>query len=144
MSRILKYVVICAISVFVPFAVIVSIPRNSIVVSDQPKGQAIHLSRVELAKGGFVLINALDKTTNLPDEMKILNIPVYLPAGIYKDMTVLLNNDALIEESGVSVSLYEDKGDPGVFGVYPDDAANSDFALKTWDGKLARKIIKVF
>lgn len=142
-QRILKYFLFFAIASVASFILGISIPRNSVSTSDQPKGQAIHIDRADLSKGGFIVINAMNKTTNLPDENKTLNNPIYLPAGIYKNINVYLNENALIEEKLVSVTLYEDRGTPGTFEVYPDNP-DTDVPLKTWDGKLARKVIKVY
>lgn len=141
----LKYSVFLFSSVIFTFLVLVSIPRNELVVDNQPKGEALHIKKVSLTKGGFIVVTASDVNTNLPDETSFLNIPLYLPPGIYRNIDVKLNEVAILDMTRVGVTLYEDTSrEPGSFDVIPEDPGASDTPALSLFGKVVRRIINVY
>ncbi len=133
------------ISFIFAFAIIISIPRSDLDVYDQPVGMAIHIPNMSIQKGGFVVVMATDPKTNLPDDTKVMNNPMYLPAGKYENMDVLLKDETPPTPGYIVVTLYEDRGtDPGYFEVDPTQGENTDVPLVNFDGKIVRKIIKLY
>jgi len=140
----LKPVFYFVLALLISFICLILIPRNKLVVKDQNKGQAIHISEVSLTQGGFIVIATLNPETNFPDEFDLLNNPVYLPAGKYKNINIVLNEHALDSINRISVSLYVDINKNGYFAADIEDNSNLDIHATTFSGEIIRNIIDVY
>lgn len=120
-----------------------TIPINSLTVNDQAKGQSLNITQVTLNSGGFIVVTSLNPETNFPDEVTLLNQPLYIPAGRYRDINILLSDNALNALSRVAVTLYLDSNKNGYFARDPDNKADFDNYARLINGSVVRKIVNV-
>ncbi|HET7098663.1 MAG TPA: hypothetical protein VFI61_00275 [Patescibacteria group bacterium] len=133
---------ILAFTIF--FICFILIPRNSLIVKNQNKGQAIQISEVSLTQGGFIIVSLLNPETGFPDDHNILNNPPYLPAGKYKNINIVLNDHALDTANRVSVSLYIDADKNGFFTTDETGNSNLDIRATGLNRKIIRDVINVY
>lgn len=116
------------------------LPKNSLVVEDQPLGEAVFIKRLTLARGGFVVIQAVDPGG---EPGAFIGDLEFFPAGTYTNINVEFD----FENSGedlklktgdlIFITLYQDYGD-GAFD------ANGDRAVIKLNGKPFRKNITFY
>ena len=153
MSKInlLKLFAVFLLSTIVAFSTVSSIRFNKLVVQDQPIGSAIFIKEVRLTKPGFLAVQSLDPQTKLPDLGGFLNNPTYLPAGVYKNINLALNNAGADLQTKVTITMYEDtNGNGGFDGFYSTDAETlapedgfDQPAFATVGKRIIRKVIKL-
>lgn len=130
-------------SLLVVFFVATSFPFTYLQVSDQPKGTAIRVDTVRLSRKGFVVVQTLDPTTDLPDKGGFLNIPSLMPKGIYKNIDLYLANSTAGVLDKVAVTIYEDSNENDEFDAYYD--TGDDSIVSVADSPMLSKInSKVF
>lgn len=121
-----------------------AIPINSLIVNDQNKGQSLNIAQVTLNSGGFIVVTSLNPETDFPDEIDLLNQPIYLPPGRYRDINIMLNDNALNSVNRVAITLYLDSNKNGYFARDPDNSTDFDDYARKINGTVIRRIINVY
>lgn len=148
----IKLFLVFIFSFVLVFVLGASIPWSSLKVFDQPKGTAILIKEVRLAKPGFVAVQVLDQDMQLPVNSGYINNVAYMPKGIYKNITVYLGNQGETPQTRVAVTVYEDTNENKDFDDYFDADINNPapeggfdkMVFSKIDGKALRRFIKLY
>lgn len=119
-------------SALVSALVYLKVPKNEIVISDQPAGTTLFIKRLTLWKGGYIVLRPF----TLYDGYLESSTSDYMPAGIYTDFNVEIvgTTPRLIPGTFVFVELREENGD----ALFDPDL---DKPVRKWYGKeLSEKI----
>lgn len=147
-SFIIKFILIL-LGFFVFFYLLLSsVPYPYLKVQNQSVGSTVLVKEARLSKSGFLMVQTVDEKTGLPNRTGYINVPTYMPKGIYKDINVVLSLPEGGYPSKVAVVLYEDTNSNYDFdGFYEPSELNpapeSGFDSESFSilGNIVRKII---
>jgi len=104
-------------SFLVSYLIAGSFPRNSIKVSNQPKGPSINIQSVSLAKDGFVAALTWNSDERLETDLAYSE---YLPAGKYENFSIFISeHQVIIVPDVLYIAIFSDDGD-GIFNIDQD------------------------
>lgn len=129
-ANILKWLLFYLAGVIVVGLFYISIPRTSLQVSSQPRGKFVNISRVSLAKPGFVVL--LRPTEELGYGDFVGNSEYLLP-GIYEDINIAIDSEDPSTLDALRAVIYLDNGNK-----YLDQ---EETPAKNVFGKTVRKLI---